>query len=275
MSSGATIPLIEEHVSCNPDSNATDSETWKSLRDLLSHYAEKSQRHSLTQQSADIGAPHVNFQVRFLLCYELLCKPEKLEQHSDIHTTKVVRTVVDPSGVAESCTFLEGYIQATENSTTQQLPGNDVMRDVRRVLERLAYLDLYDESDDESTETIQNLIYLYGNFGICEIHYLIVNNEVAPEVAEFVLRILGDIDHAETHDYRRWVLEQVLLRCSSPDLRDSANIGLALMDDPKSIESLQSAIDKESSPFLRELLGKTLGQLENTKNASIAKEDYT
>lgn len=78
----------------------------------------------------------------------------------------------------------------------------------------------------------------------------------------FLLRMLGDMDLAETHDCRRELLEHVLLCSPVPNIRDAANIGLSLMDDPKSIPVFKKAIKKEKSVLLSKVLKKTLCQLE-------------
>jgi len=184
-------------------------------------------------------------------------------------------SVADSSDILQGNTTSKQDIRTTDNSTSTSLSAGDAIQDIRRWLDGVVYLDLEEEVSDKLTEEVQNLIRRHGDLAVCEFNYLIHNGEMVVELAEFVLRVLGGMNHAITHKYRRWTLKQVLLHSSSPRLRDAANIGLALMDDPESIECLRTAIENEPSAFLRELLAKTLAQFEKTKNAATLETNYT
>lgn len=85
---------------------------------------------------------------------------------------------------------------------------------------------------------------------------------VAPEVGGEALRWLGRIDHAESYEYRRWLLERSL-SLSSTRVRDGAILGLASMDDKHAIPYLKRAIEEEQCSELKADMESVLEQLES------------
>lgn len=95
---------------------------------------------------------------------------------------------------------------------------------------------------------------------------LILSEQVSMEVASEALRWIGRIDDHNSKDIRRYLLEDSLLQSLSSRVKDAAGLGLASLDDPKSIPALQKAIDKETVPELRENLEQVLEQLNETES---------
>ena len=93
--------------------------------------------------------------------------------------------------------------------------------------------------------------------------HLITRELVSTAVAAEALKTLGSFDDSGTYDYRRWLLERSL-RCSQAIVRDAAGLGLASLDDPHAVPFLQSAVECEDNPDLREDLLQVLSQLEDT-----------
>jgi len=102
----------------------------------------------------------------------------------------------------------------------------------------------------------------YGGDALEVITCLIVYEKVDPEVAGEALRWLGRINHAETYEYRRWLLERSL-SLSSTRVRDGAILGLASMDDKHAVPYLKFAVEKEQCFELREDMELVLKQLES------------
>jgi len=152
-----------------------------------------------------------------------------------------------------------------ETDITEQSDDRVAVEETRQVLRDLASSDLEDEGDERFEESVQSLIVLYGGRAVCEIDYLIRDEQIPPDAIRFVLRVLGDIDHPKTHGYRQWLLQRVLLYSSSAIIRDGANVGLALLDDPEALPVLRKAIEKETSPLVMKFLDKTIRQLEETE----------
>jgi len=136
------------------------------------------------------------------------------------------------------------------------------------MFDALAGIGVDEETESEFAGRVTEVVLRHKASAVCEIGYRIRTTEADPETAEYVLRALGDMDHAETHSPRLWVLKRALQSPFSA-VRDGANIGLAFMDDPEAIPALKQAIEEERLPLLRKLLLKTLHQLENTANAQL------
>jgi hypothetical protein len=157
-----------------------------------------------------------------------------------------------------------------EGAGTHQTPlAGDYMREVKRALDRLAGFEGDEESESEFIWVVSEIVFRYEGFGVCEISHLIETQKIDPEIAEHVLRAVGDLDHKETHKSRFWALTRAL-KSSSSAIRDGANVGLAYMDDPEAIPAIKDGIEREQSPLLRKLLQRTLAQLENTARCPVS-----
>ncbi len=120
------------------------------------------------------------------------------------------------------------------------------------------------EDGMESTfsHQLNSSIKRYGNDALEVITCLLVYDRVEPEVASEALRWLGRIDHAESYEYRRWLLERSL-SLPSTRVRDGAILGLASMDDKHAIPYLKFAIEKERCSELKADMKSVLEQLES------------
>ena len=79
-------------------------------------------------------------------------------------------------------------------------------------------------------------------------------------VAADIVRALGQIDHAQSHDDRAYVAE-CLLYSSSPLARDAGAVALGDLADERSIPALQRAIDDEPIAALRTDMQASLDEL--------------
>lgn len=95
-----------------------------------------------------------------------------------------------------------------------------------------------------------------------------ISSETFSEGLEWIGR-MDDEDKLEIKEDRRLFLEFCLLNSNSARVKDGAGLGLAHMDDPVSIPTLQIAVNKEtepvSGPSLKVLLQQVLDQLIDTK----------
>jgi hypothetical protein len=107
---------------------------------------------------------------------------------------------------------------------------------------------------------------LYNNLGVQVIGNVISTREINPEILSEVFRWIGDVNDSSSRKSRRELLESYLLNCRSAQERDGALIGLASMNDPDAISSLQLAIEKEEIKALRLNMKQVLEQLLETKS---------
>jgi hypothetical protein len=153
----------------------------------------------------------------------------------------------------------------TETAHIEKISQVEASEEIKGIFRSIEEETLEDELEDEFAKSLLEYVNKYEGIAINEIQHFILKDELAPELAEATLRILGDIDHKPTYNYRRWLLEKALIHCSSPIVRDGANLGLSYMDDPHAIPYLKKAIQNEKLPLLRKVMVKTLDQLEDTQ----------
>jgi len=96
----------------------------------------------------------------------------------------------------------------------------------------------------------------------------IQQGKISTNLAYEILLILGGMKDQQTHENRRWLLQNCL-EDSSYYIRDAACVGLSYLDDPMSIDSLKNAIEKEPIPEIKSDLESTLCQLQETMRAQV------
>lgn len=107
-----------------------------------------------------------------------------------------------------------------------------------------------DGMESEFSRYLVSTIKDYGSGAISIISDLILNEQVDPEVASEALRWIGYIADPETHVARLNLLKRCLNH-SHPWVRDGASLGLAYLDEPSAIPSLEAAIEREKYELLR------------------------
>lgn len=120
-----------------------------------------------------------------------------------------------------------------------------------------------DGMESEFSRTLISLIQTYGNAAVSALEAVLSEEQINAEVAEEALRWLGAVDHQESYKYRLWILQNGL-RSPSARIRDAAGLGLAAMDDPGAIPTLQEAIAREQYEEVRQGFQLVLDQLEHT-----------
>ena len=92
----------------------------------------------------------------------------------------------------------------------------------------------------------------------------ILGGRVNAEVAAEALIWLDEISDPLTYDSRLLLLQKGL-RAYSARVRDGAIIGLASLDDPRAIKSIERAIGREQIDELREDMQQVLEQLQQSQ----------
>lgn len=121
-----------------------------------------------------------------------------------------------------------------------------------------------DGLESEFTRQLNYIVKKYGNEAMEAITCLIVYEKVNLEVAGEALRWLGRIEHPESYEYRRWLLERSL-GLNSTRVRDGAILGLSSMDDKHAIPYIKQAIEREQCAELKVDMEQVLEQLESLR----------
>ena len=104
-----------------------------------------------------------------------------------------------------------------------------------------------DGMESSFSRALVALIAEHGDGAIQALHDAILQGRVNAEAAGEALRWVGQIEDPGTVEKRRLLLEGCLA-CVSPTVRDGASLGLAFVDDPRSVAALRAAVDREPVP---------------------------
>ena len=121
-------------------------------------------------------------------------------------------------------------------------------------------------ADSNFSRRIARLVLQYGGEGLATLEATIIESRAPVNVLGELLRTIGRIRSATTHEDQRAFLLRFL---SARDIRvrHVAATGLAEMDDPATIPALQTALGAEPSERLRLHLRLVLDQLQATSVA--------
>jgi len=129
--------------------------------------------------------------------------------------------------------------------------------------------DISDEEFEFGIEShlsaeLEKYIKRHGMLGITVLAELILADECKPNIAAEALRTLGRINDPKTYYDRLDLLEHTLFHRRSA-IRSGAIVGLAHLDDPSAIPTLQRAFEAEKAGWLRNYIDAVLDQLNRTK----------
>jgi hypothetical protein len=157
-------------------------------------------------------------------------------------------------------------IAASASADTSPIPRQSTDADLSDQV-REAMIELHSQSKDEDegvtfSHRLESLIIANDNVAIRSIDLAISGGGLKASVVGETLELIGRIEHPPTADLRRFLLEKNLFNRSGL-VRDYSGIGLSLMDDPRSIASLELAVGREAHPALRKDFEQVLDQLRN------------
>ncbi len=120
-----------------------------------------------------------------------------------------------------------------------------------------------DGMENTFSSSLVKLISHYSERAVEVLSRLIFDAETNPEVSAQALRWVGRVNSSQTRRSRRHLLERGLYS-SLAQVRDGAVLGLASMNDPEAMSSLETAIERERISELREDMMKVLTRLRDT-----------
>ncbi len=145
----------------------------------------------------------------------------------------------------------------------QQVP-EIVTAEVNRLFSLAIFIDLEPGMENDFSVGLEEVIEKYGEPALRAIERLILTEKTKSSIAMEALQYIGDTDSVKWRDERRKMLEHCLLESRSAWVRDGAGLGLASLDDPRSIPKLEEAISNTTCKALREDLTLVLDQLKDT-----------
>jgi hypothetical protein len=146
----------------------------------------------------------------------------------------------------------------------RNLDASTAKIEVDRLFSHATFIDLEPGMTNEFQEGLEEAIENYGELALKAVESLVVNEKTQSSIAMEAMQYIGYTDSEKWHDERRKTLERCLDKSRSAWVRDGAGLGLASLDDPKSIPALEKAILNETSGALKEDLKMVLNQLQDT-----------
>jgi hypothetical protein len=119
-----------------------------------------------------------------------------------------------------------------------------------------------DGMESRFSNQVESFIKRHSIYGVEVLTQLITQEKVNLENIGEALRWLGRLLDKESYEFRRWLLEDRAVHSSSIYVKDGAILGLASMDDKKSIGALIIAIENEKCIELKKDMELVLKQLE-------------
>ena len=117
-----------------------------------------------------------------------------------------------------------------------------------------------DGMDSSLSVAIDSAVRVYADSALRAVDSLLSSGKPNVETSEEILRVLGSIEDARTHQGRLTILV-AYLQSVDPRIRDAAMLGLASLDDPTAIGPLRRAVSNETSSQLKRNLEAVLEQL--------------
>ena len=139
-----------------------------------------------------------------------------------------------------------------------------IAEEINNLFSLATFLDLEPGMINEFSEGLEESIERHGEEALSAIEDLILGEKTKSSIAMEALQYVGNTDSKEWDNERRIMLERCLLNSRSAWVRDGAGLGLASLDDTRSIPVLKVAISKETSKALKGDLTLVLDQLQDT-----------
>ena len=215
----------------------------------------KSESSSETAHESDHGVKRF---VRFL---EPVLLSFKLSSNSHVVPDRVCQAAADPwtavvptphAGAATGIELQEFHILETEAESILSLAVEESIED----------------GMNSATEArLNNFVAYYSGAAVqCLAKHLVARYANAGTVADIV-RVLGRVNHKESHDDRFWVAAR-LLRSETPLTRDASAVALEDLQDPRGVPRLQEALEAEAIPELRDDFELALQELKKSADGS-------
>jgi competence CoiA-like predicted nuclease len=167
-------------------------------------------------------------------------------------------------------TNLESVIDWLQNLAFQQTSTVEYEHPtIEKQLEKL-FEAAKDEIFETGTESVfaKKLLFAInwgGDVALDIITERILSESINSEIAWEALRWIGKYENPQTHLSRRRLLERCLLVSYSIAVKDGAILGLAFMDDPEAIPTLEKAREQETNLEFRRDIEQVLEQLKETR----------
>lgn len=150
-----------------------------------------------------------------------------------------------------------------ESDTASQGCSLDILGELAEIFYSVTNLYFEDGMETEFSNNVISFIMRYRKQAIDTLGQFIQDTKPDPRLVSEALYWIGEIEDHTTHRDRRILCER-LLEHPSPCVRDGAVIGLASLDDPEAIPSLEKALEQEPFESLKKYIQQAITELQET-----------
>ncbi len=250
--SGSGGPAVLKKMWVVPPAETTSNE----LDDAITH-RRKSEASNLAGSSTSFRFQKSDILERYF---------ERYIVRNQVITSEMLEAI--EGGVIRLLTGLADTSSSVIGDFSKHLDASTAKNEVDRLFSLAMYIDLEPGMENAFSRGLEKLIARHGDPALSEIQSIILEERTKSSIAMEALQYIGRMDSNGWKTERRKLLEQCLLHSRSAWVRDGAGLGLASLDDPRSIGAVKTAIAMESSNTLKKDLESVLDQLEKTRSES-------
>ena len=197
--------------------------------------------------------------------YNLMAPKGAIEVDSAalLYTEICQRIIVQPTLVFAEHGRLKSE-GATDAEDSDLLWEGQLLRYLGQIIREATEQVFLDGMESTFSRQLSWAIKIFGYVAIQSIERVLTSGEGNAEVLGEILRQLGSVEDPLTQHGRLTILIDNL-QAPDPRIRDAAALGIAALDDPTALSTVQTALDRETSPKLRNNLNLVIGQLQATK----------
>ena len=147
-----------------------------------------------------------------------------------------------------------------ESAATTWNESHELEAEVDGLLGLAADEGFEDGMENRTSRSINFFVSKHSVAGVRQLANRLQSERMNQRVAADIVRMLGQIEHAPSHDDRVYIAE-CLLYSALPLARDAGAVALGDLADERCIPELQAAIDAESIPALKADMQGSLREL--------------
>ena len=185
--------------------------------------------------------------------------------------SRVIPEVYYGQSTTEAWTLLPDvpYLESATNIEWQEPCSLD--EEVEAIVSLAAEEFIEDGMDSDTEVELGRFVGSYSAVGVRHLAKYLSSQYLKTRTVADIIRVLGRLEHEESHDDRFWIVAHFLLS-ETPLARDASAVALEDLGDPRAISKLEEAVEAESVPELRDDLQIALREIKKNVDAQVSQE---
>ena len=161
----------------------------------------------------------------------------------------------------DSWTILPDVPLHLRSATSIEFQESNFLDEEVESIVALASEEFIEDGMDSATETfLGDFVAKFSEIGVRHLACYLTSDWIKSGTVADIVRLLGRLDHEESHDDRLWLASHFLFS-GAPIARDASALALEDLKDARAVPKLEAAVDAESIPGLRDDLEMALREL--------------